>query len=168
MGNRGPIPKRSENRRRRNKPERETVRAKSKGTAAKTTREAADKKPAEPTLNRNFFNEDGTVKAPPFSKDWHPLAKRLWSSVRESGQSRFYQPSDWAVLYTLMDDLTYYKSLEKRPTMLLQTIMTTLTSLLLTEGDRRRLQIELTRPDKVDEAEENVVVMQSWEKRLSG
>ena len=87
------------------------------------------------------------AKQPPASRDWHPIAKRLWKAAGESGQSILYQPSDWAVLYSLMDDLTYYKNGAKRSGQMLQTIMSSLTSLLLTEGDRRRLQVELDHPE---------------------
>ena len=70
------------------------------------------------------------------ARDWHPIAKRIWKAA-----------SDWAVLYSLMDDLTYYKNSAKRSGQMLQTIMSSLTSLLLTEGDRRRLQVELHHPE---------------------
>ena len=42
--------------------------------------------------------------------DWHPIAIRLYESVRTSGQADFYQDSDWAMLYSLCDDLSYYKT----------------------------------------------------------
>ena len=81
------------------------------------------------------------------ARDWHPIAKRIWKAAGESGQSILYTASDWAVLYSLMDDLTYYKNSAKRSGQMLQTIMSSLTSLLLTEGDRRRLQVELHHPE---------------------
>ena len=121
MGTRGPIPKR--------KGELNGHRAKAELDGATVVRAPA----AE------------AVKQPPASRDWHPIAKRLWKSMGESGQARFYEPSDWAVAYSLMDDLSYYKAGAKRSGQMLQTIMSSLSSLLLTEGDRRRLQIELAR-----------------------
>lgn len=138
MGSRGPVPKREESRHRRNAPSMDVAHAQS---------------------------SDGTA-APEPDPDWHPIARRLWDSAAKSGQSRFYQASDWAVLYSLMDDLTYYKNGSKRSGQMLQTIMSSLTSLLLTEGDRRRLQIELSRPEQEDEAASDVAVMNEWRKRL--
>lgn len=138
MGTRGPMPKRSDSRQRRNAPERDVVKA-----------AGAD-----------------AVKQPAASRDWHPIAKRLWKAMGQSGQARFYEPSDWAVAYSLMDDLSYYKNGAKRSGQMLQTIMSALTGLMLTEGDRRRLQIELSRPSAADDDDSKVVVMDKWRQRL--
>ena len=140
MGTRGPVPKRTESRQRRNAPEVETTKA-----------AGAD-----------------DVAQPSPDPDWHPIAARLWHSLGESGQSRFYEPSDWAVAYSLMDDLSHYKASSKRSGQMLATIMSALSSLLVTEGDRRRVQIELARPNAED-SEENtkVAVMDKWRQKLS-
>ncbi|PWH05204.1 hypothetical protein DEO23_14075 [Brachybacterium endophyticum] len=138
MGTRGPMPKRTESRQRRNAPERDVEKA-----------AGAD-----------------VVKQPPASRDWHPIAKRLWKAMGQSGQARFYEPSDWAVAYSLMDDLSHYKNGAKRSGQMLQTIMSALTGLMLTEGDRRRLQIELSRPSAEDDDDSKVVVMDKWRQRL--
>ena len=109
MGTRGPVPKRTESRQRRNAPEVETIKA-----------AGAD-----------------DVAQPSPDPDWHPIAARLWHSLGESGQSRFYEPSDWAVAYSLMDDLSHYKASSKRSGQMLATIMSALSSLLVTEANRR-------------------------------
>lgn len=107
------------------------------------------------------------VSQPAASRDWHPIAKRLWKALGESGQSKFYEPSDWAFAYSLMDDLSYYKNGSKRSGQMLQTIMSSMSSLLVTEGDRRRLQIELSRPGaEADADSEKVLVMDKWRQRL--
>ena len=107
------------------------------------------------------------VAQPSPDPDWHPIAARLWHSLGESGQSRFYEPSDWAVAYSLMDDLSHYKASSKRSGQMLATIMSALSSLLVTEGDRRRVQIELARPNAED-SEENtkVAVMDKWRQKF--
>lgn len=139
MGTRGPVPKRTESRQRRNAPDVDVKRA------------------------------DGAedVSQPSPDPDWHPIASRLWESLGRSGQSRFYEPSDWAVAYSLMDDLSYYKASSKRSGQMLATIMSAMSSLLVTEGDRRRVQIELARPN-ADDSEENtkVAVMDKWRQKL--
>ena len=50
---------------------------------------------------------------------------------------------------------------------MLATIMSAMSSLLVTEGDRRRVQIELARPN-ADDSEENtkVAVMDKWRQKL--
>ena len=139
MGTRGPVPKRTESRQRRNV--------------------------SEVDVKRADGAEDVSQPAP--DPDWHPIATRLWESLGRSGQSRFYEPSDWAVAYSLMDDLSYYKASSKRSGQMLATIMSAMSSLLVTEGDRRRVQIELARPN-ADDSEENtkVAVMDKWRQKL--
>ena len=139
MGTRGPVPKRTESRQRRNA--------------------------SDVDVKRADGAED--VSQPAAGPDWHPIAERLWESLGRSGQSRFYEPSDWAVAYSLMDDLSYYKASSKRSGQMLATIMSAMSSLLVTEGDRRRVQIELARPN-ADDSEENtkVAVMDKWRQKL--
>lgn len=68
VSTRGPVPKRSSERRRRN---------------------------AVPGETRVVFEE--TVKVPPAPKGLHPIARRLYNSLTESGQSEFFEPSDWEI-----------------------------------------------------------------------
>jgi hypothetical protein len=37
------------------------------------------------------------TKVPNGDRSCHPIAKRLWDSLKESGQADFYQASDWAL-----------------------------------------------------------------------
>ncbi|MFE4451431.1 hypothetical protein [Streptomyces sp. NPDC056796] len=86
------------------------------------------------------------VKVPNGDRNWHPIAKRLWDSLKSSGQADFYQNSDWAFAYSLCEDLSYYKKSGKRSGQMLQTIYSAFERLLVAEGDRRRVRIELTEP----------------------
>lgn len=76
-------------------------------------------------------------------EDWHPIATMLFESLAQSGQSDFYQESDWAFAFSVCDDLSYYKSATKRSGQMLQSIMASMSNLLVTEADRRRVRIEL-------------------------
>ena len=78
---------------------------------------------------------------------WHPIATRLFESLRSSGQADFYQDSDWAFAWSVCEDLSVYKRSMKRSGQMLQTIYSALERLLVTEGDRRRVRIELTEPE---------------------
>ncbi|SFS73058.1 hypothetical protein [Streptomyces sp. ok210] len=49
------------------------------------------------------------AKVPNDERTWNPIAKRLWDSLKESGQADFYQTSDWALAYSLCEDLSFYK-----------------------------------------------------------
>lgn len=101
------------------------------------------------------------VRIPAANKDWNPIAKRWYNSLKTSGQSDFYQNSDWAFAYSVADDLSYYKEplinkdgeeYYKRSGQMLQSIYAAMTTLLVTEGDRRRVRIELSAPEEEGES----------------
>lgn len=92
------------------------------------------------------------VTIPTGDPAWHPVAMRMWDAMKRSGQADFYQDSDWAFAYSLMDDLSYYKSSGKRSGQMLQSIYSAMERLLLTEADRRRARIELSEPEDQGEA----------------
>lgn len=143
MGSRGPVPKRSESRQRRNEPAIEVKRGAS------------------------GMSED--YKPPQKNSHWSNLAKKLWDELRKSGQTRFYEPSDWAVAYLLCETVTEFQRSKMKNGQMLASIQSLMSDLLMTEGARRRVGIELDRKsaDEV-ERDENVVVMAKWrEKALS-
>jgi hypothetical protein len=76
MGARGPIPKRSEDRRRRNR---------------------ADVHVAEAF---------GPVEVPQPDPSWHQLAASWYASLRESGQVAYFEPSDWAAAQLLAHEMS--------------------------------------------------------------
>jgi hypothetical protein len=135
---RGPVPNRSED------------------LARPRERKGSDR----PEITRGELRD---VTIPEADPDWHPIAHMLWEGLMASGQADFYQQSDWAFAYSLMEDLTRYKepykvdpetgeiNYGKRSGQMLQTIYSAMERLLVTEGDRRRARIELTAPDTSDE-----------------
>jgi hypothetical protein len=86
------------------------------------------------------------TKIPNADRNWHPIALKLWEGLKSSGQADFYQNSDWAFAYSLCEDLSEYKRSTKRSGQMLQTIYSAFERLLVTEGDRRRVRIELNEP----------------------
>ncbi|AKY03760.1 hypothetical protein SEA_VERSE_5 [Streptomyces phage Verse] len=105
------------------------------------------------------------VKIPNADREWHPIARRLWDSLKSSGQADFYQNSDWAFAYSLCEDLSFYKKSGKRSGQMLQTIYSSFERLLVAEGDRRRVRIELHEPeDEGDTA--SVVAIADYKKEL--
>jgi hypothetical protein len=87
------------------------------------------------------------VSVPHADPEWHPIARRLWDSLKSSGQADFYQNSDWAYAYSICDDLSLYKLSSRRSSQMAQVIYTAMSNLLVTEADRRRVRIELHEPD---------------------
>jgi len=101
------------------------------------------------------------VRIPAADRNWHPIARRLYNSLKTSGQRDFYQNSDWALAWSICEDLSVYKEpchdrngveYYKRSGQMLQTIYTAMERLLVTEGDRRRVRIELSAPEEEGES----------------
>lgn len=118
--------------------------------------------------------ESRPVKIPRADPEWHPIATMLWNSLKVSGQADFYEQSDWAFAYSLCEDLSLYKKPSvskdgeeyfKRSGQMLQTIYSAMERLLVTEGDRRRVRIELHEPEQNTEDEAGAVVLDA-KKRL--
>lgn len=90
----------------------------------------------------------GTVVPPDLGmENPHPLIVDLYNSMKDSAQSRYYEPSDWQfarVTFHFLNDLLWAPSM-KGSAHKLQTINQMFTSLLLTEGDRRRVRMEIER-----------------------
>lgn len=122
MGTRGPIPKRSEERRRANKDD-------------------------GPALIQAPSGEPADVPdLPEPDALWHPIAADWYLSLRESGQAAFYEPSDWAVARYAAHVMSQVLLSERGPNgQLVAALNSVMSSLLTTEGDRRRARMELER-----------------------
>ncbi len=118
-GTRGPVPKRSDQRRRRN--------------AANPTTAVAP--PAAP------------VPAPPLDFPAHPVAAGWYRSLSESGQAQFYEPSDWAAAQLVAFDLTRHLNSGRVSAQMLAALWSAMGDLLTTEAARRRVRIEIERGD---------------------
>lgn len=153
MGERGPVPKPANQRRRRNK------------TAA------------APTPHRTG------VKPPPTNGKWHPVARRWFNSLKKSAQSEFYEESDWATAYLVAESISRELSAQvvgitKQGDIVtadlppkgasLAAWLKAMSSLLVTAGDRRRMQVEMTTPAVRDPAEESAVAdLDEYRKRIA-
>lgn len=122
MGARGPVPNRSENLSR----DRDSTRGGDRAPITKGTL------------------RDVTIPEP--DPAWHPIARMLWDSMIDSGQADFFQSSDWAYAFSVMDDLSLYKQSTKRSSMMFAALESAFARLLITEADRRRARIELQAP----------------------
>jgi len=75
----------------------------------------------------------------------HPLVKELYEAMKNSAQKQYFEPSDWAYAKVTLHYVDKSLKQAKPSAMLLSSINTMLASLLLTEGDRRRVRIEIER-----------------------
>jgi hypothetical protein len=139
-GRGGPPPKRSTQRRRTNKPTTPITEA-----------------PGAPE-----------VPVPPADERWHPIARSWYESLARSGQSAFYEPSDWATAVIIAESIS--RDLRAQPLVdaeghavldvngepvmrrlplrgaSLSAYLRAMASLLTTEAERRRAHMELQRP----------------------
>lgn len=150
----GPPPKRSSQRRRTNKLETPIT----KGTAS------------------------AAVAPPSPDEGWHPVARRWFESLAVSGQSVFYEPSDWATAFVVAEAMS--RELKPQPMSVgqgdaahvefvslppkgasLSAWLRAMTVLMVTEGDRRRLRLELEAVKVTEEAAPDVSELAEYRRR---
>lgn len=149
MGARGPVPKRSSERRRRNKESKpQKVASKSKPKAAKA--------PTTPEPGRR-----------PAKKTWHPIAREWYDSLDESGQSEFFEPSDWAAAFYVAEVMSRHLKAKRLSAQLFASIWQAMGELLTTEGARRRVQIEIEREEEKPEPA-SVTAIADYRQRVTG
>lgn len=103
-------------------------------------------------IRRNKENEVetvphiGPVEAPELGfPDPHPMIVDFYEALKESGQAQYYEPSDWQFArFTLHFADKLIKS-QKPSSVMLTAINSALSNLLVTEGDRRRVRMEVER-----------------------
>jgi hypothetical protein len=123
MGAHGPIPKRSEERRRRNKDD------------------------GPELIKASAGSPENLPDLPEADSSWHSIAADWYLSLRESGQAAFYEPSDWAVARYAAELMSRVLDCSERGPngQLVAALNSVMSSLLTTEGDRRRARMELER-----------------------
>lgn len=123
-GSGGPPPKRTDQRRRRNLP----------GTPDGPKR-AAVKAPTP-----------GNVSRPPADPAWHHAATAWYESFERSGQSAFFTDTDWTTAWVAAETISREFNEPGRVSgAAMAQFFKACTILLACEGDRRRVQLELTR-----------------------
>lgn len=154
----GSMPKRSEERRRRNK------------TTESGESIEVDKVYAE----TEDLDDTSKVDAPPADENWHQVARMQYDALLRSAMRVFYEPTDWATAYLLCDQI--HRHLSPQPVMgpngvltkmemdddgeehevpimkvmpmagsTMQGILKGFAMLGMMEGDRRKLRIEIER-----------------------
>ena len=81
--------------------------------------------------------------------DAHPLVVDFFESLKESGQSAFYEPSDWQaarfVCFQMNEHIKYMTKTSKVNSNSFTSIWSAMNDLLATEGSRRRVKLEIDR-----------------------
>ncbi|MFD8142625.1 hypothetical protein [Streptomyces sp. NPDC059708] len=73
---------------------------------------------------------------------WHPLARAFYDSFGQSGQSFYFEPSDWEVLKILCDHMSVTLRGAKLNGELFQAVLGQAEDMMTTEASRRRMRLE--------------------------
>ncbi len=139
-GTRGPVPKRSSERRRRN---------------------AESKVEQVPAIVE-------TVTVPPANPAWHAIALGWYESLQTSGQSLYYEPSDWWAAQFIAEAMSRnLKQRQKFSAVLFAGVMSGMSDLLTTEAARRRVRMEIER-DQGEQQPAGVTAIADYRKRVGG
>lgn len=118
---RGPVPKRSDQRRRRNK-DSQVEKVDLSGTS-----------------------QPVKVEAPELGFTTHPIAEQWYASLADSGQSRFYEPSDWQSARMLTHEMGRMLNAGRVSAQTLAAVWSAMGDMLSTEASRRRVRMEIER-----------------------
>jgi hypothetical protein len=109
-----------------------------------------------------------TVEIPAPESTWHPIARDWYLSLGQSGQSQFYEPSDWQYARYIAEAMSRnLKQRQKFSAMLLSAVQSGMTDLLTTEADRRRVRLELERGGTPDTKPAGVTAIADYRDRLA-
>lgn len=107
--------------------------------------------------------------ARPADPGWHPLIRDLYFDIRKSGQAAFYEPSDWGMLRIGCEVMSAQMNSGKPSAVMFASWDALMARLLVTEGDRRRMRLELDRDPQADpDRDAGVASMEDWRARLAG
>lgn len=93
---------------------------------------------------------EGEVRPPGLPRGTHPIARRWYASLRESGQSVFYEPSDWAAAVFVADTMTRLINARRFSAPLFASIWSAMEDLMTTEQSRRRARLEVERGEPAE------------------
>lgn len=137
--------------------------------AAVPKRESQRRRTNKPVVPVDHVQVDSVVRGPELGFAAHPLAAEWYESLRVSGQSVFFEPSDWATARVWTDLLSRVLSKGSPSAMMVSAWASGATELMTTEGSRRRMRLELERAKPVDVDDEAAVAMlDEYRGRFSG
>jgi hypothetical protein len=113
------------------------------------------------------IEHDFTTVIPGENPDWHDYAKWWYRSLRVSGQSKWYENSDWMTAFLAADILSDMLDNGYRPGMVAEW-NSMCTRLLVTEADRRHSRVELLKSGVNPDQEAGQHEVEGWKSILSG
>jgi hypothetical protein len=114
-----------------------------------------------------IIEHDYNTVIPGENPEWHEYAKWWYRSLRVSGQSKFYENSDWMMAFLAADILDDMLQNGYRPGMVAEW-NSMCVRLNVCEADRRHSRIELVRTAADPDEEAGALEAHNWENVLSG
>lgn len=136
-----------------------------RGPAPKRTRERlGHMTKAEKSATSTVVKVDRVV-IPPCPSAAHPIARRWYNALKKSGQSDYFEPSDWAAALYVVEGITRNLEGTRFSAQLFATVWSAMESLLTTEQARRRARVEVERG--VSEPEDKPTALDAYRKMVS-
>lgn len=118
----------------------------------------------------------GKVRVPSCPRTAHTIARNWYESLIRSGQSKYFEPSDWRAALLLVEALTRLLSpipvVTKEGAVVyvkmpvsgkdLSAIWSAMNDVMTTEGARRRARLEIERMPEDEKAPENVTDIDAY------
>ena len=102
---------------------------------------------------------------PQADSSWRPKARSWYNSLKLSGQSEFFEPSDWATAVAAADAYDVFLRTHNASILAQFTRLSERLGATITDRQRNRIQLEEPAPDDEDEAAADAAV-QGWQGRL--
>jgi hypothetical protein len=170
----GPPPKRSDERRRRNAP-----------AAGEPEKRQVDGEEHEPGSLPFLIAQPIEVPEPEYA--WHPIAKDMWDSFSRSGQALYWEPSDWMLAKLFCESLSRdlnpqivgiapanefgpAEAIKDRIPLKgasLAAYLKLAGQLMLTEGERRRVALELERTRAQKQGDDGAKILPFKDRRAA-
>lgn len=111
----------------------------------------------------------GEVVVPPLNLpfDTHPMVVDFFDSLVMSAQAQFYEPSDWEYARLVCFIMNGIVTSPKPSSEMFKALQTAMSNLLVTEGDRRRLRIEIARQPVKQDIDESEALIFSFKERMA-
>lgn len=109
-----------------------------------------------PDYDADKLEVEGAVIVPPLNMPFepHPMVQDFYDSLVISGQSKYYEPSDWEYARLVCFIMQNIVTSPRPSSEMFKALQTAMSNLMVTEGDRRRLRLEIVRAEKKDKADD--------------
>jgi hypothetical protein len=111
----------------------------------------------------------GEVVVPPLNMpfDPHPMVVDFYDSLIISAQAQFFEPSDWEYARLVCFIMQGIVTTNRPSSEMFKALQTAMSNLLVTEGDRRRLRIEIARQPTKPQDDESEAMILAFQQRMT-